>query len=677
MLKNVKLKMLISFLLLTSYAMASKIEKGDNAKAGENSIAIGDKADATGTKTVGIGNEAVAKGDRNIAIGYKATTKYGSTNSAAIGTEAEVEKDSQNAFAIGKSAKIKKDASSAYALGAFSEIGELSRSSYTLGTRAKIMNNVEGAYALGQNAEINESSSHAYAIGQNTKIARQSPGSYALGREASVGFYNSTTNRAGNGDDFNSHTTAVASYALGDNSAVAGSYAYGIGYRARIGYLSDSSYTMGSNAEIGYGSKKSYSIGYKSKIHNGIEGSYAIGEESEIEGLNSKHSYVLGYKSKIGEKNKKTENSYLLGNNSTLTASNSVVFGSNIKADQDNSVYLGNDSKYVAKSDTTLGLNEYQLEEIQKLFKGQTFAGTKTNGIFTVGDVGKERRLQNVAAGLIGEKSTDAVNGSQLYALYKTLENKIASIPNNGGGSGSNPPANPNLEDKVNKNASAIEELNKNTVKYENDSKDKIKLAGTNGTRISNVKKAENDDEAVNLAQLKEYTQNMPNSEAKFKEIENKFKGIDNKFEEVDKKIENSNKMLSAGIALSNAMASIPSVGDNKYVSIGIGTSYYNKQGGFALGISGTEPTKTMRYKVAFGIDTQKHFAFSTGINVSFVPVTKSVSIKNNMAEEYLRKENMEMKKTISNLENENNKINKKLEDLEKMIKDLLEKKKK
>ena len=47
------------------------------------------------------------------------------------------------------------------------------------------------------------------------------------------------------------------------------------------------------------------------------------------------------------------------------------------------------------------------------------------------------------------------------------------------------------------------------------------------------------------------------------------------------------------------------------------------------------------------------------------------------MTEEYLRKENMEMKKTISNLENENNKINKKLEDLEKMIKDLLEKKKK
>lgn len=677
MLKNVKLKMLISFLLLTSYAMASKIEKGDNAEASNNNIAIGDDAKSTGSKTVAIGKEAVAKGDRNIAIGYKATTKYDATNSAAIGTEAEVEGNSQNAFAIGRLAKIKKDASSAYALGAFSEIGELSRSSYAIGTRAKIMNNVEGAYALGEYAEINELSYHAYAIGKKAKISKQSPGAYAIGREASVGFYDPATKLAGNGSNFSENANAVAAYSIGDEAAVAGSYSYGIGYKSRIGYLADSSYTLGSNAEIGYGSKKSYSIGYKSKIHNGIEGSYAIGEESEIEGLNSKHSYVLGYKSKIGEKNKKTENSYLLGNNSTLTASNSVVFGSNIKADQDNSVYLGNDSKYVAKSDTTLGLDEYQLEEIQKLFKGQTFAGTKTNGIFTVGDVGKERRLQNVAAGLIGEKSTDAVNGSQLYALYKTLENKIANIPNNGGGSGSNPPANPNLEEKVNKNASAIEELNKNTVKYENDSKDKIKLAGNGGTRISNVKKAENDDEAVNLAQLKEYTQNIPNTEAKFKEIENKFKGIDNKFEEVDKKIENSNKMLSAGIALSNAMASIPSVGDNKYVSIGIGTSYYNKQGGFALGISGTEPTKTMRYKVAFGIDTQKHFAFSTGINVSFVPVTKSVSIKNNIAEEYLRKENMEMKKTISNLENENNKINKKLEDLEKMIKDLLEKKKK
>ena len=40
----------------------------------------------------------------------------------------------------------------------------------------------------------------------------------------------------------------------------------------------------------------------------------------------------------------------------------------------------------------------------------------------SVGDVGSERRVQNLAAGLIGEKSTDAINGSQLYATNKAVE---------------------------------------------------------------------------------------------------------------------------------------------------------------------------------------------------------------------------------------------------------------
>ncbi|WFF39152.1 YadA-like family protein [Moraxella nasibovis] len=39
----------------------------------------------------------------------------------------------------------------------------------------------------------------------------------------------------------------------------------------------------------------------------------------------------------------------------------------------------------------------------------------------SVGDVGKERRIQNVAAGLISATSTDAINGSQLYAVADKL----------------------------------------------------------------------------------------------------------------------------------------------------------------------------------------------------------------------------------------------------------------
>ncbi|MFG3905200.1 hypothetical protein, partial [Escherichia coli] len=50
------------------------------------------------------------------------------------------------------------------------------------------------------------------------------------------------------------------------------------------------------------------------------------------------------------------------------------------------------------------------------------------------GDTGKERQLQNVAAGRISETSTDAVNGSQLFATNSALTqigNSISQVSNN------------------------------------------------------------------------------------------------------------------------------------------------------------------------------------------------------------------------------------------------------
>ena len=48
------------------------------------------------------------------------------------------------------------------------------------------------------------------------------------------------------------------------------------------------------------------------------------------------------------------------------------------------------------------------------------FAGAAPVGVVSVGSVGKERQIQNVAAGQIGNLSTDAINGSQLYAVWQS-----------------------------------------------------------------------------------------------------------------------------------------------------------------------------------------------------------------------------------------------------------------
>lgn len=101
---------------------------------------------------------------------------------------------------------------------------------------------------------------------------------------------------------------------------------------------------------------------------------------------------------------------------------NVVALGNDIKVNTDNSVYLGSGSTE-AEDSSTMGTKEYSSAKIGK--NNFNFAGGKADGIVSVGSKGKERRIQNVAAGLISENSTDAVNGSQLYAIAQKLENKV------------------------------------------------------------------------------------------------------------------------------------------------------------------------------------------------------------------------------------------------------------
>ena len=112
----------------------------------------------------------------------------------------------------------------------------------------------------------------------------------------------------------------------------------------------------------------------------------------------------------------------IIGNQNTLDAtaqntdlSNTQILGSHVTATLGNSVYLGSNSAYVASGATTKGKDAYSSNGTYQ------YAGGTPVGIVTVGSVGKERRIQNVAAGLVSAKSTDAVNGSQLYTMTRPL----------------------------------------------------------------------------------------------------------------------------------------------------------------------------------------------------------------------------------------------------------------
>ncbi|WP_421566579.1 hypothetical protein, partial [Ochrobactrum sp. EDr1-4] len=100
---------------------------------------------------------------------------------------------------------------------------------------------------------------------------------------------------------------------------------------------------------------------------------------------------------------------------STAKGNNSIAIGSNAVSQLDNNVVIGANSTDKAATiidNVTINSKTYQ-------FAGVSKAG---DGTFSVGSAGKERQIVNVAAGEVSKKSTDAVNGSQLFSVTSAVD---------------------------------------------------------------------------------------------------------------------------------------------------------------------------------------------------------------------------------------------------------------
>ena len=125
----------------------------------------------------------------------------------------------------------------------------------------------------------------------------------------------------------------------------------------------------------------------------------------------------------------------VVGNRNTVTASNTQVLGSGITANVNNSVYLGDASEVEAKGvgekvainikteGRTAGTSDYLEQLIHDGTRAKFAGGSGVSGAVTVGNATNTRRIQHVAPGYYDANSTDAVNGSQLYAVGQSAGN--------------------------------------------------------------------------------------------------------------------------------------------------------------------------------------------------------------------------------------------------------------
>jgi len=225
-------------------------------------------------------------------------------------------------------------------------------------------------------------------------------------------------------EDFNAINAQPLLYT---NGTCSGSAQFGLFSAPGSGATADNALAMSNAASAS--SNNSLAIGTGAQA-TGI-GSISIGAGNVVRGANSgaigdptfidgDHSYAIGNNNSIALGQ---QQAFILGNNNSVTGTGQNVFvlGSNVTQTISNSVALGGGTAMQGNLTTqTAGMTTVPGTTIRDVT--YTFAGTTPAGVVSVGSVGTERRIQNVAAGLISATSTDAINGSELFATNQAVE---------------------------------------------------------------------------------------------------------------------------------------------------------------------------------------------------------------------------------------------------------------
>lgn len=152
-------------------------------------------------------------------------------------------------------------------------------------------------------------------------------------------------------------------------------------------------------------------VGLDNQVNSATAG--AVGNENTVSG---NQAFAIGNNNTVS-----STSSFVLGNENTVDANNTFAIGNNVSASQSNSVILGNDS--TDREATTI--NQVSVGDI--VYGDFAGSGNETNGVVSVGSENGERQVIYVAAGELSETSTDAVNGSQLYATQVIINNHASS----------------------------------------------------------------------------------------------------------------------------------------------------------------------------------------------------------------------------------------------------------
>ena len=387
--------------VLGSGAEANIIRKGTTNPADtagySQSIAIGSMAKVYGTQAMAIGGDVKSIGHSSIAIGGNDVDLVKSDLQAAV----------PGFWAAGAQNKFERETAALYP-GTTLGSAALSTSQYrsntaSIGAASIAMGAMTQSFGIGSTAIGVNSMSKGVASTSIGVIARSwGKNSLAVGSQA--GAYGDKSTSLGDtntvGFDMTDGTTSgAASSAVGTDNKVYGNNSYVIGGGNTIGSATITETTEANGDKI------------KKVTAGTVKGSTAG---------------AFGYKNTVT-----TDNAYVVGNNSTASADGAMVLGSSASVTGKNGVALGNNTKVANENAVAIGNGSETAAAVatpSATINGVThnFAGVNPASTVSVGKAGAERTITNVAAGRISATSTDAINGSQLYAVTSEVDKGVA-----------------------------------------------------------------------------------------------------------------------------------------------------------------------------------------------------------------------------------------------------------
>ena len=337
---------------------------------------------ATGENALAAGVDASATANGTTAVGLKAQASAES----AIAVGSETKAAAKNAVVIGNKASVEA------ATGSVNNVNGTTTGEGSVAVGAASKASGTNATAVGQAA--NAFGQNSFAGGQNSKASGKS--SVAIGDGA-----NAT----------NDSSSAVGPYAQATKSG-----ASAFGYYANA--FGENSLAAGRNAQAA--NANAVALGNESKAtgQNTIAfGNNANASQNQAIALGRNTAASAGY-------------TVALGDEAKATATKAIAFGTGAKATQGNAVAIG------AGSTTETNATSVNEATVNNL-KYSGFAGGNNinpGDQVSFGSAGFERQLKHVAPGAITSTSTDAINGSQLYAVQNVLGNTAKTVKNVLGG---------------------------------------------------------------------------------------------------------------------------------------------------------------------------------------------------------------------------------------------------